>query len=609
MSTFDVIRMRFILDKQKFSNGFTEAKKQIKRDTGEMRRNLDRLKLAHVRAFREMRDEIPGFNAAMRLVKNPYVAAAAGVAVLYKGFQKTTQAAADFNTQFRQLQNLNIDKPINELNRLKNTVLDTAFGSGFDARKTSAGFFDIQSVTGKYGKEVKEIVRQQGEFAQIMQADFNNWIAGTGKAMANYGFGAKELTDFNKSAFATVKVGETTFDKLANVMSVYAGSAAASKQTYDTANKLFALFTVRTKSVDEAATLTKSLFNDLTKESTLAALKSVKINPFDDNKKLKQADTILLELNKKFRDLKGDKSIINLKNQFTGSEGLIAYIQAATDQSDNLYNTLKSFNDTKFEFADALKLAKGDANYLNNILQNKLHTSIIKIGEAMLPIKVMLLENIIPALEKFNFWYLNSENGRRGQFNTQGQNEINDQYSDLVNNLSNMSYNDMLEAQKQIIGDLNAFKAQYDNFIAPQEKILNKIDKINCINDNRTIDEKLSQATGYYSDVLAGRKERLEYLSKNLLTLWKQAQGKSHATNGNGGNTDNDTGNDTSSEGITAITGSAKQVRNITVNIDAFNKGGINTQQTNLQHMDSRQIEDWFTEMCLRVVRNLETSY
>lgn len=287
-----------------------------------MRRNLDRLKLAHVRAFREMRDEIPGFNAAMRLVKNPYVAAAAGVAVLYKGFQKTTQAAADFNTQFRQLQNLNIDKPINELNRLKNTVLDTAFGSGFDARKTSAGFFDIQSVTGKYGKEVKEIVRQQGEFAQIMQADFNNWIAGTGKAMANYGFGAKELTDFNKSAFATVKVGETTFDKLANVMSVYADRQRHQNKPMTPQISCSLYLPYELNLLTKPPTLTKSLFNDLTKESTLAALKSVKINPFDDNKKLKQADTILLELNKKFRDLKGDKSIINLKNQFTGSEGL-----------------------------------------------------------------------------------------------------------------------------------------------------------------------------------------------------------------------------------------------------------------------------------------------
>lgn len=59
-----------------------------------------------------------------------------------------------------------------------------------------------------------------------------------------------------------------------------------------------------------------------------------------------------------------------------------------------------------------------------------------------------------------------------------------------------------------------------------------------------------------------------------------------------------------------SIAGSAKQIRNITVNIDAFNKGGINTTNTEgLRGMDSQQIEDWFNQMLLRCIRNLEMSY
>jgi TP901 family phage tail tape measure protein len=57
------------------------------------------------------------------------------------------------------------------------------------------------------------------------------------------------------------------------------------------------------------------------------------------------------------------------------------------------------------------------------------------------------------------------------------------------------------------------------------------------------------------------------------------------------------------------VAGTAKQIRNITVNIDAFNKGGINTQNTNLQNMSADAIEDWFNQALLRVVRNLEMSY
>ena len=58
------------------------------------------------------------------------------------------------------------------------------------------------------------------------------------------------------------------------------------------------------------------------------------------------------------------------------------------------------------------------------------------------------------------------------------------------------------------------------------------------------------------------------------------------------------------------IAGSAKQIRNITVNIEAFNKGGINTTNTEgLQGMSATDIEDWFNQMLLRTIRNIELSY
>ena len=69
----------------------------------------------------------------------------------------------------------------------------------------------------------------------------------------------------------------------------------------------------------------------------------------------------------------------------------------------------------------------------------------------------------------------------------------------------------------------------------------------------------------------------------------------------------------TSSDGVgtaETVAGSAKQIRNITVNIDAFNKGGINTTNTEgLRGMDAQQIEEWFNQMLLRTIRNLEMSY
>lgn len=59
-----------------------------------------------------------------------------------------------------------------------------------------------------------------------------------------------------------------------------------------------------------------------------------------------------------------------------------------------------------------------------------------------------------------------------------------------------------------------------------------------------------------------------------------------------------------------AVAGSAKQIKNITVNIDAFNKGGINVGNTQgLNGKSATDIDEWFTQMLLRTIRNLEMSY
>lgn len=69
-------------------------------------------------------------------------------------------------------------------------------------------------------------------------------------------------------------------------------------------------------------------------------------------------------------------------------------------------------------------------------------------------------------------------------------------------------------------------------------------------------------------------------------------------------------GNEGISGTTDSVTGSAQQVRNITVNIDAFNKGGINAAGTDgLKGMDAEQISEWFNQQLMRAIRNLELSY
>lgn len=87
---------------------------------------------------------------------------------------------------------------------MRRIVLDTAYDKRCDTTKIVMGDLGVSN-TGKFGGEVKYIVEKQKEFANLMQANFNEYIAGTAKGMANFGFGDEKLDEFNRSAYDTVK--------------------------------------------------------------------------------------------------------------------------------------------------------------------------------------------------------------------------------------------------------------------------------------------------------------------------------------------------------------------------------------------------------------------
>lgn len=58
---------------------------------------------------------------------------------------------------------------------------------------------------------------------------------------------------------------------------------------------------------------------------------------------------------------------------------------------------------------------------------------------------------------------------------------------------------------------------------------------------------------------------------------------------------------------VNKVAGQAKQVRNVEIKIDAFNKGGINVAQSAYAGMSKDDVEAWFKEMLRRVLINAET--
>lgn len=591
--------------KNKVRMGLNQAKKDTFNSVNTMQAKMNSLKFNFAKNSKEIAAEVPMIGSALKLISNPLTFTAAGILAIGKGIDYTTKKAADFNTEFRALSNLNLDKSKKEISSLQRMVLGTAFDKGFSTTQTVAGYFDVQSTTGKFGSEVRRIVEKQGEFANLMQANFNDYIAGTAKGMANFGFGADKLDEFNRSAYATVKVGVTTFDQLAKVQSVYAGAAASNNQTFDTANKLLALFTIKTKSVDEAATLTKSMFNDLTKDTTIKAFKKVGLSIYDNNGKIKQADTLMLELNKKFAGLDKDKKVVTLKNQFSGSEGLIAMIQAATDKSGQLQNTFNSFSETKLDMDKTMELAKNDLNYKNEVLRNKLNAMEIEIGTSLLPLKTKIAELKLATIDLVNTLTLGG-NGDRNK----GFTYANDKYADLLQNAPTMNEKEFQTNLAEILLDIKQTERGWKAMGGFSDK-LSKAAGLAFLGQWKAAYSLLKLPSG---DTYAGMLTQLTGIKDEFIKTWKTAyKNKPSLTTPitpKGDKTDpNNPVTPPVSDGVGTVVGSARQIRNLTVNIEAFNKGGINTASTTLQHMEPNQIEEWFIDMCMRVVRSIETTY
>lgn len=322
---------------------------------------------------------------AMRMI-GPFLGAAGAVGAVTLAFNRGIKAAAEFRLEWRKLENLNMSLSDAQLDTLRGQVLGLSMLNKLDPGKTSQAYFDVQSLTGNKGVVTEAIISKQGEFAKAFQADPNAYIAGTAKAMKNYGFGYEGVDAYNRANLGVFSTGYINMDQLSKVNSVYAGSASSANQTVASANKLMSLFTVLTKSPDEAATLTKSAFTDLFKKDIAKTFKDIGINLYDVKGRAKQVDQIMIELNAKFADKTSAQAMDDLRNKFSGSEGINALLAAAKDQSGAMLETFRNFDNAANGLDKALNRAKNDINIINDDINMKLKNSMTLLGEALLPV-------------------------------------------------------------------------------------------------------------------------------------------------------------------------------------------------------------------------------
>ncbi len=673
MSAKSKLQLILELKNKLFNNKLTATKRKFKATTKGMENNVSRLKMKTVRGFKAMTSEVPLFGRALSLLGNPYTLIAAGLVATIGLFGTAALRTKEFNHEFLQVKQLNLDKNIKQLDAYKGLIRDSAFETGKNLNESTKAYYDIQSALGFYGKKADTVFKQVAKFSTATGAELNDSINATSKAIKAFGLGAKDTKMLLESNAKTVQVGITTFKELAKVQTDYAGAAAGAGQKVDTANKLFAAFTSIAKSGTEAATMTKTALMGLTQSSTIKGFKSIGVEMYDINGKMRDVDGILREVSGKFKTM-SPKAIDEIINKIGGTEGLRALLTKVKTGADDMFKTFDAFDASQFDLDKALKNAMGDVTVLGGIVKNRFNTVMARLGEKILPTVARALEG----MNKFITWVYNNFGLLEDIIESVGIGLLAGvaylgyfKIAAIASTISSIGLSGAiglvnlgLHAMKAAIlsipivgwiiaavtalvllykkwdffrasvdalgavfksffvnlwdgfksvisGIIDGFKAIFKiagglknldfsqmkegaaDFMTAQSKTTAAVIKMSGVNH---IKQATAKGLNAYSKVMHKSKGKEE--DNNLL-------GEDAGANGNGLGTGDGSG---LGKQLTTVTGKASQPRSITVNIDALNKGGINTQNTTLANMNAEDIEAWFNEAMLRIIRNVELS-
>ena len=577
-------------------------------------------------------------------------AAIGGFALITAGISKSIDATAKFDSAFLPIKQLNLEKSKGEMASYRDLIRDSAYEVGTSLEASTNAFYDLQSATGIYGTDAAEIFKKVGKYSIATGADLNDSINSTTKAMKAFGIGVDGIDGLLASNAKTVQVGITTFNELARVQTEYAGATSAAGQSVDTGNKIFAMFTSISKSSDIAANMTKTFFDGLGQQSSKIK-ESLNIDVFDKKGNMKEADKLLTEISNKFKTMT-DQQITETINKIGGPEGLRGALAKVKTGSEDMIATFNAFDSSTFSLSDALKNAEGDYTKMKEMFANRMEMVFSKMGEKILPILGNIFDKLNPMLEwlyRNIDWLLPAI----GTFATvlgvltaavwlfniaTAANPIGIIVIAIAAVIALIAvvitkWDEWGAALSLFMGPvgvvIGAFKSLYDHWESIKQAfqtdgILGGLKRIGIVlldavlKPMQQLLELVSKIPGMGAIAAFGA-AKIQELRKNLdlVTPGENPNPKTVDPNAPGtplvtapGNDKKTPGGSTKKEGenVTKAVGQANQVRNITIKIDSFNKGGINVAQSSYAGMSKDDVEAWFKEMLRRVVINAETA-
>lgn len=632
MATKSKLELLLELSDKLFNSKLQQVQNKLNAATDKMQGKLDRFKLGGIKSA----GAIAGAFAAV-----------GGIALLTVGLNRSINAAQDFDAAFLPIRNMNLDKSKAELDNFRNEIRNASFDIGSNLVDSTNAVFDLQSATGLYGDDAIEVFKKVGRFSIATGANINDAMNSTTKSMKAFGFGVQDIDKLLESNAKTVQVGIVTFDELAKVQTEFAGATSAAGQSVDTGNKIFAMFTSISKSADIAANQTKTFFQGIGQQADQIK-DSLNIDVFDVDGNMKDADKLLVEIGDKFKNM-SDKQITEAINKIGGPEGLRTALSKVKTGAEDMISTFDAFDSTTFSLKAALENAQGDVSKMRELLGNRLEAIFSKIGEKILPLIAGFIDKINPVLEFLfdNFdtimdflgpfiAILGSLTVAIWAFNIAASanpvsllviaiaalislvvvaiKKFDEWGAGLLLFLGPVGL--IISSFKSIFDHWESIKKAFkdggilaglkrlglvllDALLKPLQQVLETLARFDPTGIAQKALDKVKAFREAADLVTPGEREARNKTDKVTVDDKKLIEAKDGKKT-NPGNTT------TPGEDVNKVAGKAEQVKNITINIDSFNKGGINLSKEAGQGLSLQDVENWFKEAMLRVTLNAE---
>lgn len=379
--------------KDRATTGITKARDTINSRVKEMKEDLSALKNRFTGSFTSMRKKIPGFNKSWGKIKIPYEKIVKGLELIKDALIKAVSSAADFQTKFLQIENLNADKPKKSMLEYEKSIKDTAMTIGTDLGKTTDAYLTAQKNTRNLGQDMKTIVDPIAKFSRAMGTDLTADIELGSKAVKAFKLETKGAEAYMKSSYTTAQMNKLSYSELAKEQMKFAEATEKSGQSVNTANKLFSAFNAVTDDTAKASEMTKTALSGLADPNVIKGIKKMKISLEDGKGNARDFGSIIQDVNKHFKDM-SPTAITETITKIGGSGGLSDMFIQLKKGAGDYDQVINNFDASKFNMDEAFERAMGSYNVLKEMVGNRFSTLMSILGKGILPIVSSALESI-----------------------------------------------------------------------------------------------------------------------------------------------------------------------------------------------------------------------